>query len=200
MMPEESDWTRREILHTVAAVAWRRRSAARVIGRKAKTGPIRSGFVAKTRCRVLATGWRPMSSSPRTKYRCPWIEGYASRTSVRPGELITLHVSTNPPSTVHIDIYRLGYYQGHGGRLVMKIGPFTGPYSRIRPIGPKRLRECNWAPSAGITNPDDWVSGVYLAKLTAEREGLQSYIIFVVRDDRPVRLPLPGLRHDLERL
>jgi hypothetical protein len=32
--------------------------------------------------------------------------------------------------------------------------------------------------------PDGWLSGVYLGKLTAEREGLQSYVIFIVRDDR----------------
>src|SRR5882724_9641725 len=35
---------------------------------------------------------------PKTKYRCPWIEGYCSRTSVRAGESISFHVSTNPPS------------------------------------------------------------------------------------------------------
>src|SRR5438128_2109208 len=35
---------------------------------------------------------------PATKYRCPWIEGYCSRTSVRAGESISFHVSTNPPS------------------------------------------------------------------------------------------------------
>src|SRR5882672_9661103 len=35
---------------------------------------------------------------PQTKYRCPWIEGYCSRTSVSAGEQIALHVSTNPPA------------------------------------------------------------------------------------------------------
>src|SRR5690349_3072507 len=29
---------------------------------------------------------------PATKYRCPWIEGYCSRTSVRPGESIEIFV------------------------------------------------------------------------------------------------------------
>ena len=33
--------------------------------------------------------------------------------------------------------------------------------------------------------PNDWPSGVYVGKLTAELEGLQSYVIFIVRDDRP---------------
>ena len=35
-----------------------------------------------------------------------------------------------------------------------------------------------------MTIPRDWPSGVYVGKLTAERENLQSYVIFIVRDDR----------------
>lgn len=121
---------------------------------------------------------------PATKYRCPWIEGYASRTSVRPGETITLHVSTNPASPFTADVYRLGYYQGHGGRHVLSLGSATGSVQPDPPIGPKRLRECVWEPAHALTIPADWTSGVYLVKLTAEREGLQSYITFIVRDDR----------------
>ena len=45
---------------------------------------------------------------PATKYRCPWIEGYCSRASVRTGEKITFHVSTNPPASFTMDIYRTG--------------------------------------------------------------------------------------------
>ena len=125
---------------------------------------------------------------PATKYRSPWIEGYASKTSVRPGEAITIHVSTNPASPFMLEIYRLGYYQGHGGRFMMKTGPFKGTVQPDPPVGPKRLRECAWEPSTSITIPADWTSGVYLGKLTAEREKLQSYVIFVVRDDRKADL------------
>src|SRR5512133_1746456 len=56
---------------------------------------------------------------PATKYRCPWIEGYCSRTSVQAGETIRFHVSTNPPSPFTIDLYRMGFYGGAGGRHVM---------------------------------------------------------------------------------
>src|SRR5439155_15601530 len=41
---------------------------------------------------------------PATKYRCPWIEGYCSRTSVRPGESVSFHVSTNPASPFTLDL------------------------------------------------------------------------------------------------
>jgi hypothetical protein len=121
---------------------------------------------------------------PKTKYRCPWIEGYCSATSVRAGDTLSIMVSTNPPSPFVIDLYRLGYYQGKGGRHLRRMGPFKGTVQPDPAIGTERLRECRWEPSARLTIPKDWPSGVYLGKLTAEREKLQSYIVFIVRDDR----------------
>src|SRR5438128_1916067 len=122
---------------------------------------------------------------PKTKYRCPWIEGYCSRTSVRAGESIGFNVSTNPPSPFTLDIYRMGYYGGAGGRHISRLGPFKGVTQPDPPVGEKRVRDCQWEPCARIKIPKDWLSGVYLGKLTTERDGLQSYLIFIVRDDRP---------------
>jgi hypothetical protein len=121
---------------------------------------------------------------PATKYRCPWIEGYCSRTSVRAGEQISFHVSTNPASAFSLDIYRMGYYGGAGGRHMLRLGPFAGEVQPDPLVGPNRLRDCQWTPCASLKIPRDWVSGVYVGKLTAEREHLQSYVIFIVRDDR----------------
>ena len=122
---------------------------------------------------------------PATRYRCPWIEGYASRASVRAGESVSFHVSTNPSSPFTIRIYRMGWYGGAGGREVLQLGPFPGIVQPDPPVGSNRLRECAWEPCAAITVPSHWPSGVYLGKLTEEREGVQSYLIFIVRDDRP---------------
>jgi hypothetical protein len=122
---------------------------------------------------------------PATKYRCPWIEGYCSRTSVRAGEKIQFFVSTNPASDFGIEVFRMGYYGGTGGRKMLELGPFKkGTVQPDPPIGPRRLRECKWDACAELKIPKDWVSGVYVGKLTAEKEGFQSYLIFVVRDDR----------------
>ncbi|HWB05010.1 MAG TPA: N,N-dimethylformamidase beta subunit family domain-containing protein [Verrucomicrobiales bacterium] len=121
---------------------------------------------------------------PATKYRCPWIEGYCSHTSIRPGGEITFHVSTNPASGFTLEIYRLGYYQGHGARLMQKLGPFPGKTQPDPPIAAKRLRNCNWEPATTLKIPGDWLSGVYLGKLTESTDGIQSYVIFIVRDDR----------------
>lgn len=119
-----------------------------------------------------------------TKYRCPWIEGYCSRASVRAGDDIEFFVSTNPASSFTLDIYRLGYYGGMGGRHVRSLGPFPGEVQPDPSAGPKRVRDCRWKACATLKIPRDWVSGVYLGKLTAGREGWQSYVIFIVRDDR----------------
>jgi len=44
------------------------------------------------------------------------VEGYASHSSVNKGETIRFHLNVNATQTVYIDIYRLGYYGGDGGR------------------------------------------------------------------------------------
>src|SRR5438552_3080454 len=46
---------------------------------------------------------------PKTRYRCPWIEGYCSHTSIKAGDTLSIMVSTNPASSFTIDLYRLGY-------------------------------------------------------------------------------------------
>jgi len=125
---------------------------------------------------------------PSTKYRCPWIEGYCSRTSVRAGQRLDLFVSTNPDSDFTIEIYRLGFYDGAGGRFMTKLGPFHGQVQPDPPVGKERLRECRWKPCARLTIPNNWLSGVYVGKLTALRNGLQSYLIFIVRDNRAADL------------
>src|SRR3954452_23037321 len=46
------------------------------------------------------------------------IKGYASATSVNIGQRIDFFVTVHPVQGYSIDIYRFGYYQGRGGRLV----------------------------------------------------------------------------------
>jgi hypothetical protein len=124
-------------------------------------------------------------TDPKEKFRSPWIEGYVSRNSVRTGETLDVFVSTRPASRFRLDLYRMGCYGGRGARQVAALGPFDGRPQPDPPLGAERLRACRWEPSTRLTIPGDWPSGVYLGKLTEEREGLQSYVVFVVRDDRP---------------
>ena len=116
------------------------------------------------------------------------IEGYASLTSVNGGESLSLFVSTTYPSYM-IEVYRMGWYGGHGARRVMPAIHRAG----MRQTPPRSdpltgLIECDWRNpyvlrTEGPHDRTKWVSGVYLAKLTGSPSGKQSYIIFVVRDD-----------------
>lgn len=121
---------------------------------------------------------------PKSKYRCPWIEGYCSHSSIAAGEKLQVYVSTAPASKFTVEIFRLGYYGGEGGRLIKSLGEFDGATQPDPPIGEKRLRRCEWKPSLEFTIAEDWTSGVYLGKLTAKDSGIQSYVIFIVKDAR----------------
>lgn len=116
--------------------------------------------------------------------RSTMIEGYVSRASVRPGDKLDFFISTDPPSPFVIDLYRLGYYQGKGGRHVQRLGPLSGKPQPTPAVGEQRLRECQWEPATTLEIPKDWVSGVYVGKLSAIKHRFQSYLIFIVRDDR----------------
>lgn len=118
--------------------------------------------------------------------RSPTIEGFASATSVYPGEQIDFKVSLNPVGAYTIDIYRMGYYGGKGGRHYHHIGPLDGSPQTVPMETVERLRECEWGTAASLVIPEDWPSGVYLAKLSRDiPQPAQSYIIFVVRRHGP---------------
>ncbi|MBO3463431.1 DUF4082 domain-containing protein [Aetokthonos hydrillicola CCALA 1050] len=113
------------------------------------------------------------------------IAGYASATSVNKGGSIAFKVSLATPGSFTIDVYRLGYYGGSGGRLVTSIGTLSGitqPDCTITDTTTK-LVECNWSTSYTLSVGSDWTSGLYIAKLIESSSGKQSQIWFVVRDD-----------------
>lgn len=126
------------------------------------------------------------------QFRSPWIEGYCSRQSVRAGESIDIAVSTNPVRSFRVEFFRMGYYGGRGARLMKTVESVQGVKQPEPMIGAKDLHECRWSPSVSLTIPDNWLSGVYLGRLTTHPEGQesywQSYVIFVVTDDRPAEV------------
>lgn len=134
-----------------------------------------------TRVRVDAAG-----------FRSPWIEGYCSRQSVAAGDRLQIFVSTNPARQFRLEIFRMGYYGGRGARLMKTLGPIDSFTQETPQPGEKNLHECRWEPSVRLEIPKEWLSGVYLGRLTTIPQGSepywQSYVVFIVRDDRPAEI------------
>ncbi len=112
------------------------------------------------------------------------IEGYASLTSVNVGSAINFFVSTSDP-TFHIDVFRTGWYSGAGARLMTTVTGLPGGLQATpQPDPVTGVIDCNWRSSYTLSVPATWTSGIFLARLTGDASGKQSYIIFVVRDDQ----------------
>ena len=148
-------------------------------------------LITKENAREGSRDWQltRMKLDKAEGFRSPVIEGYCSRQSVKAGESLDIFVSTKPAARFKIEIFRTGYYDGHGARLMTELGPFEGKEQPVPEIGVKRLRECKWEKTTSITIPQDWVSGVYLGRLTTlpkstDEPYWQSYIVFIVTDDR----------------
>src|SRR5262245_30624407 len=115
------------------------------------------------------------------------IEGYASLTSVNRGGRIQFFVNTVDP-TYTLEVFRIGYYQGLGGRRMTTPVTLTGTRQPIPSPDPVTgLIECQWTNPYVLDIPSDpdptvWMSGFYYVKLTGS-SGRQQFIHFVVRDD-----------------
>lgn len=122
-------------------------------------------------------------------FRSPFIEGYCSRQSLKAGEELDLFVSTRPAAKFKVEVFRTGWYGGRGARLMKDLGEFEGQEQLLPEVGEQRLRECRWEKTVSLTIPEDWISGVYLGRLTTlppnpDEPYWQSYVIFIVKDDR----------------
>jgi hypothetical protein len=176
--------SRRSLLKGVAGAGLA--SAVTPLAVGAESRP-RDGVIARENSRPGTTDWQLTFIKSRD-YRSEMIEGYCSHTSVRAGGELDIFVSANPETEVTIDFYRMGYYGGKGGRHVSRLGPFTALPQPTPPIGERRVRECRWTRTTRLKIPPDWVSGVYLGKLSCAAHRYQSYVVFVVRDDRKADL------------
>src|ERR1700688_2704466 len=76
-------------------------------------------------CNTGTTGWEVSGLGDLT------IQGFATDISVNAGQTIYFKVNT-PATSYHIDIYRMGYYQGNGGRLITTLQP-SGTLPQTQP-------------------------------------------------------------------
>lgn len=145
--------------------------------------PVAKNSIQIENARTGTSDWK--LTNPATNHE---IEGYASATSVNRGGQIQFFVNTTDPSYT-LQVFRLGWYGGVGGRKMTDPVTLQGTQQVIPTPDPTTgIVECHWTNPYTLSipnssDPTDWTSGVYVAKLTAATSGKQSYIIFVVRDD-----------------
>lgn len=126
----------------------------------------------------------------------PPIQGYAGATSVRPGGAVDFHVSLAQPGRYRIEIVRLGWYGGAGGRRVaclsgstldpMCIADEPGVQQGAPPSPDPGTGEvaAGWSVTDRLQVPGDWVSGYYLALLVltnGSQAGRTAFVPFVVQ-------------------
>ena len=113
------------------------------------------------------------------------LQGFATDISVNHGSTINFKIQS-ATSNWRIDIYRLGYYQGNGARLITTISK-SGAASQQTPIVDSTtglVDAGNWTVTASWTVPSTAVSGVYIAHLVDNtNSGNENHIPFIVRAD-----------------
>ena len=133
------------------------------------TAPATSGTagnpVQRENSRPGTTGWEIPPGAGLV------ITGYASETSVAPGQSFHLHVAAPPGSRYRVLVYRLGWYRGIGGRLVMCVPGCRSSHPAIAQPPPTTpgsvtgLFRAPWLVTDRVEIPPAAVSGYYEAKL-----------------------------------
>lgn len=116
------------------------------------------------------------------------IAGYVAEQAIAAGEVQRVYVSAPRARTVTLRVYRMGWYGGSGGRLVLASKPLR---VRRQPRCAHRfatgLTECRWHATLSFPIPTALASGVYVVKLHAST-GAESDCMFVLRSQLPPRL------------
>jgi hypothetical protein len=115
-------------------------------------------------------------------------QGFSTQFSFLPGETVSfkLNILSSSNDWLNLSVYRLGFYQGLGGRHIDSIeidrSTPTQPPCLYEPTA--RLVDCdNWKITANWTIPRDAMTGVYVALLHDNHGNRGSYIPFVLRRD-----------------
>ncbi|MFI6129751.1 N,N-dimethylformamidase beta subunit family domain-containing protein [Micromonospora sp. NPDC051141] len=128
--------------------------------------------------------WWPADGGRAADDRRRQIQGYASTTSVAPGETIDFHVAVEPAGPFRITVHRIGWYAGAGARTLLTSPELAGEPQPVPPADPATgALDCRWPRSWRLRVPESWVSGLYQAVFTSAA-GWRAATPFVVRDDR----------------
>lgn len=111
------------------------------------------------------------------------IEGFCDQVSAAAGDEVALFVNTSAPS-FHADVYRMGYYDGLGGRFVTRTDEVAGRVQPAATFTPGiNMVSCKWQPSWRFQIGTHWLPGNYLIVLRASN-GAARYVPLTIRDDK----------------
>jgi hypothetical protein len=136
----------------------------------------------------------PQSTWYRSHAALTTISGYATKSTVAPGEAIGFAVSTT--RSYRVIIYRLGWYGGAGARQVACLPSCTTSTTGVArstpaPNSATGQIDNNWPVQTGMsmTIPSNWTSGEYIAEYVVTSSGSGNnqarYSPFVVRSAAP---------------
>ena len=110
------------------------------------------------------------------------LEGFASQVSAVPGDDVALFVNTTA-NAVQVQAYRMGFYQGLGGRLIVQTDFLP---AKVQPAPVVSLGigtvTCPWSPTLTLNITTDWLPGCYLLKLVGDG-GQEQFVPLTIRDD-----------------
>ena len=110
------------------------------------------------------------------------LEGFASQVSAVPGDDVALFVNTTA-NAVQVQAYRMGFYQGLGGRLIVQTDFIP---AKVQPAPVVSLGigtvTCPWSPTLTLNITTDWLPGCYLLKLVGDG-GQEQFVPLTIRDD-----------------
>jgi hypothetical protein len=130
---------------------------------------------------VIAENDRPGTTTWRIGvHHRRYIEGFADTTDAVEGQQVSLYVSTIARSFT-VTAYRMGWYQGKGGREVWRSAPIPGKVQPACPVTPQvNMVSCdNWSRSARVRITSAFVPGDYLLKLVGSGDQ-QSYVLLTI--------------------
>ncbi len=109
------------------------------------------------------------------------LEGYADATSVNVGGTVSFFVST-PSPTYSISVFRMGYYQGLGARLIEARTDLHGARRPIPAPDQYGTVDCHWPTSFRLRLDHRYLPGQYLVRLENTAHEFR-FIPLLVRDD-----------------
>ena len=110
------------------------------------------------------------------------LEGFASQVNAVPGDDVALFVNTTA-NAVQVQAYRMGFYQGLGGRPIVQTDFIPAEVQPAPVVSPGiGTVSCPWSPTLTLNITTDWLPGCHLLKLVGDG-GQEQFVPLTIRDD-----------------